>query len=103
MDTILDKLSEIENAANRILGRTAEQKEKASQAMKEKTESFDHALQAETDEKIAELRQSLQRQREENLSHMRVYTQEQMDALEAACERDHGRLAETLVQRILEA
>ncbi|MCD8076957.1 MAG: hypothetical protein LUE63_00990 [Lachnospiraceae bacterium] len=103
MDTILDKLTEIEDAANRILGRTVEQKAKASQQMKEKTESFDRALQEETEKKIAELRQSLQRQREENLSHLRVYTQEQMDALEAACERDHERLADTLVQRILEA
>ncbi|MCD8054415.1 MAG: hypothetical protein LUF00_10355 [Lachnospiraceae bacterium] len=103
MDTILDKLTEIEDAANRILGRTAEQKAKISQEMKEKTESFDRALQEETDRKIAALRQSLQQQREENLSHLRDYTQEQMDALEAACEKNHERLAEMLVQRILEA
>ncbi len=102
MEDILKRLSEIEASANRILDRTAEQKTALSEEMKAKTAEFDQQIEEETNKQLADMKESLKRQREEDLTKIRTQAEEQVKKLEAAYAKEHTRLAQELMHRILE-
>ncbi|MDD6212731.1 MAG: hypothetical protein PUB22_06265 [Clostridiales bacterium] len=102
MEGILQKLSEIEDAANRILDRTAEQKAKLTEEMRVRTENFDKDQEEKKQKRILEIQESLQGQREETLKELQVSTEKQMQQLKSLYEERHQELADILVSRILE-
>ena len=103
MDAILTKLSEIEDAAERILDRTAEQKKVLAEEMRVQTESYDRELQDKHNRMMDEERESLRMQREEKLKNLRESMQEQMDQMDRKFGARQEELADGIVRRILEA
>lgn len=102
MEGILQKLSEIEDAANRILDRTAEQKAKLTEEMRVRTENFDKDQEEKKQKRILEIQESLQGQREETLKELQISTEKQIQQLKSLYEERHQELADILVSRILE-
>ena len=82
MEQILNKLSEIELTAKRIMEDADSTKSALSAEMEEKCKEFDAALEQETNTKIQELRSSLEQKKNEELSELRS----QMES--ALCELD---------------
>lgn len=103
MDAILSKLTEIEDAANRILGRTAEQKKMMSEQAEERIARFDRELEEKQNQYIEEETETLQRLREEKLLSLQTSTQEQLDRMDAKYREHHTEMAQEILRRILEA
>ncbi len=102
MDEILSKLSEIEESANHIMDRTAEQKNRYAEEMKQKTEEFDRQMQEEAEKEVAKVRSQLEQQRQEDLAAVQRSTEEQIQALEEGYEKEHTILAKRLMKQIAE-
>ena len=56
MDTVIEKISEIESAATGIMEDANERKKAFAKEMEERTAAFDAQLEAETNKRIEELR-----------------------------------------------
>lgn len=66
MDTVINKLSEIEKAASTILDSTAARKKALAKEMEEKTAAFDAALEKDTADRVA----AIQKKKEEDMNAM---------------------------------
>ena len=68
MEQILNKLSEIETTARRIMEDADRTKAALSSEMEQQCRDFDAALEQETNKKIQELRNSLEEQKDQELT-----------------------------------
>lgn len=71
MEQILNKLSEIETTARRIMEDADRTKAALSSEMEQQCRDFDAALEQETNKKIQELRNSLEEQKDQELTLLR--------------------------------
>ena len=75
MQQILNKLSEIETTARRIMEDADRTKAALSSEMEQQCRDFDAALEQETNKKIQELRNSLEEQKDQELTLLRQKTE----------------------------
>ena len=81
MEQILNKLSEIEITAQRIME--------------------DAELEQETNRKIQELKDNLEAQKDQELTSLRHRTEQQLEDLDTYYRQNHQQLAEDLFQQLL--
>ena len=81
MEQILNKLSEIELTAKRIMEDADSTKSALSAEMEEKCKEFDAALEQETNTKIQELRSSLEQKKNEALCELDSYYSQNHETL----------------------
>ncbi|MCC8025038.1 MAG: ATPase [Clostridium sp.] len=60
MDTVINKLSEIEDAAGSIMDEAAVRKKAFAEEMEKRTEDFDAALEKETADEIARIQREME-------------------------------------------
>ena len=99
MEQILNKLSEIEITAERIMEDADRNKAALSDEMEHQCKAFDNALEKETNQKIQELRNNLEDQKVTMLRHN---TEKALENLENFYNQNHGQLSEDLFQQLLE-
>lgn len=101
MEQILNKLSEIEITAQRIMEDADRTKSALSAEMEQQCKSFDMELAQETNQQIQKLRSSLEAQKDQELAALRLNTEKHLADLDAYYTQNHQQLAEDLFQKLL--
>ena len=102
MEQILNKLSEIETTARRIMEDADQTKAALSAEMEKQCRSYDAALEQETEQKIRELRDSLEQQKNREVTALRENTEKALNQLESYYEQNHQQLSENIFQQLLD-
>ena len=83
MEQILNKLSEIEITAQRIMEDAGRSKAALSAEMEQQCRNFDAELEQETNRKIQELKDNLEAQKDQELTSLRHRTEQQLEDLDS--------------------
>ena len=94
MEQILNKLSEIEITAQRIMEDAGRSKAALSAEMEQQCRNFDAELEQETNRKI-------QAQKDQEQTSLRHRTEQQLEDLDTYYRQNHQQLAEDLFQQLL--
>ena len=87
MESVIDKLSEIETAASRIMESAVEETRRQDNAAEERTSTYDNDTDAQAARTLEAAKRTLQEQEhlktstERSLKHMDAYYKEHKDAL----------------------
>ena len=92
MDAILDKLTEIENAASAIVRHAEEQKDVLGQEFDEKRKKFDEDLENKTKARLEKIREQLEKEQSRVLN----------SSLRKEYEEKHTEYAHEILRRITE-
>ncbi len=101
MEQILDKLSEIELTAQRIMEDCAQQKQVLSEEAEKKCKDYDDQLESRTTEQIRRIRQQLEEEKDSRLAQLRADTDAAFSSLDAHYEQQHTQLSRELFEKIL--
>ena len=101
MDTVIEKISEIESAATSIMDNANERKKAFAKDMEERTAAFDAQLEAETNKKIEELRAGMEINMNHRLEKQRSDSQKLLRAMEKRYEDHHTQYAENLFNTMI--
>lgn len=101
MEQILEKLSEIEITAQRIMDDADRTKAALSAEMEQQCRNFDAELEQETNQKIQKLRNNLEAQKDQELTALRHRTEQHLADLDTYYRQNHQQLAEELFQQLL--
>lgn len=101
MESVINKLTEIENAASRILEGAANQKRLLDQQQEERIAAFDRELEAGTAEKIEAIRSSLTAQTDAELERLRKDAKEELERLENDYSRNHDALSTQICEKLI--
>lgn len=101
MDTVIEKISEIESAATSIMDSANERKKAFAQEMAERTADFDDQLEAETEKKLEKLRTAKEEDLKARLEEQKKNSEKAMASLETYYEKNHARLTENLFNNMI--
>ena len=101
MDTIINKLSEIEIAASRILDSAATQKKLLDQQQEERIAEYDRQIDQETSDEIEKLRQELSESMDAELQKLRQSSEDELNTLKSYYQKNHESLAEQIYEKII--
>lgn len=101
MEQILNKLSEIEITAQRIMEDAGRSKMPPFGRNGTAVQDFDAELEQETNRKIQELKDNLEAQKDQELTSLRHRTEQQLEDLDTYYRQNHQQLAEDLFQQLL--
>ncbi|SHJ54196.1 hypothetical protein [Hespellia stercorisuis] len=102
MDSIVNKLSEIESAASAIVAHAEEQKAVIDDEMQKKRDEFDAKLEADTQKKIRLIRGELESRTSSLLGNQTGEAGESIEALKQEYETKHEEYAKEILARITE-
>lgn len=102
MEQILNKLSEIELAAQHIMEDCNQTKQQLSAEAEKNCQDYDQQLEAQTTAQIRQIRQKLEEEKDTRLSALRAETEATFSALDTYYDENHVRLSKELFQKILE-
>lgn len=102
MDSIVNKLSEIETAAAAIVEHAESRKAELEREMQEKRDQFDARLEEDTQKKLQQIREDLEQKMSEVLAGQKTLNSSTMDALKADFEANHTAYANNILQHIIE-
>lgn len=101
MDTVIEKISEIESSATSIMENANERKKAFAREMEERTAAFDAQLEAETNKKIEELRASMEINMNNRLEKQRSDSKKVLETMEKRYEEHHTQYVEDLFQTMI--
>lgn len=101
MEQILQKLSEIEITAQRIMQDADRTKAALSAEMEQQCKDLDLELEQETNRKIQTLRDSLESRKDQELTALRQQTEQHLADLDVYYKKNHQQLSEDLFQQLL--
>lgn len=96
MDTVIEKISEIESAATSIMNEANERKKAFAKEMEERTAEFDAQLEAKTNKRIESLRASMEITMNNRLEKQRNDSKRVLDAMERRYKENHSQYVEEL-------
>lgn len=102
MDSIVNKLTEIEDAASAIVQHAEKQKEDLDREYDEKKRKFDSELEADTRKRIHEIQDSLQKETSKIMDSQNGKASAAIDALRREYEEKHTEYAREILRRITE-
>ena len=102
MDSILDKLTEIENAASAIVRHAEEQKDVLGQEFDEKRKKFDEELENKTRARLEKIREQLEKEQSRVLDSSSGASQDTIRSLQEEYEEKHTAYAYEILSRITE-
>ncbi|MDR1772752.1 MAG: ATPase [Hungatella sp.] len=101
MDTVIEKISEIESAAASIMNDANERKKAFAKDMEERTAAFDTQLEAETSKKIEELQAGMEISMNKRLEKQRSDSQKVLEAMQQRYEDHHTQYVEELFNTMI--
>lgn len=101
MEPIIDKLSEIETAASRIMEAAVNETKTQDKAAEKQTAEFDAQVEASTQKELENLRHDLQQQSEEELEHMKTAMEHTVSAMENYYQENHHKIADKIFYKII--
>jgi ABC-type phosphate transport system auxiliary subunit len=102
MDSIVNKLTEIEDAASAIVKHAEEQKEVLNREYDEKKRAFDHDLDEKTNARLNEIRSDLETKTSQILESQSGSSTELIRSLRKEYEEKHTEYAREILRRITE-
>ena len=102
MDAILDKLTEIENAASAIVRHAEEQKDVLGQEFDEKRKKFDEDLENKTKARLEKIREQLEKEQSRVLNSSSGASVDTICSLRKEYEEKHTEYAHEILRRITE-
>lgn len=102
MDSILEKLTEIENTAAAIVNHAEEQKDVLDREYEQKRKDFDQKLEKETQEHLMKIRQQLEKETSEVLDSQGGASTDMITKLQKEYEEKHTEYAREILKRITE-
>ena len=102
MDAILDKLTEIENAASAIARHAEEQKDVLGQEFDEKRKKFDEDLENKTKARLEKIREQLEKEQSRVLNSSSGASEDTICRLRKEYEEKHTEYAHEILRRITE-
>lgn len=101
MEPIIDKLSEIEAAASRIMESAVNETKNQDKEAEKRTAEFDAQVEAITKKKLEELRLNLQQESEKELEHMKTGMEHTMSAMEQYYQDNHQKITDKIFHKII--
>lgn len=101
MEYVLAELSKIETAAEKMQLESDREKEEYAKLMEDKIREFDEKLIKETDENLANLKDSLEQKKKEELSAMREDILKQTSKIEKTYEENADKWVKDIVDNII--
>lgn len=101
MNTMLEKLMEIETVANKTVEAVAVKKQELARQLEEKKKSFDEQMETDTQQMLVKLRRQLELQKSEELKEMQTKACRANEELEHYYAENHERLAEEIFEKII--
>ena len=102
MDAILDKLTEIENAASAIVRHAEEQKDVLGQEFDEKRKKFDEDLENKTKARLEKIREQLEKEQSRVLNSSSGASEDTICSLRKEYDAKHTEYAHEILRRITE-
>ena len=102
MDAILDKLTEIENAASAIVRHAEEQKDVLGQEFDEKRKKFDEDLENKTKARLEKIREQLEKEQSRVLNSSSGASEDTICSRRKESEAKHTEYAHEILRRITE-
>lgn len=100
MDTVITRLSEIEEAAVKISEDAVLRKKELDREYEEKTRAFDEDIDRRTKERLKNLREELQKKADQELARLRTETEAYLNSMEMEYEKDHEKISRRLLERM---
>ena len=101
MQTVIQKLSEIETAATRIMDDAAAKKKQMDQKYQDDCDAFDRKLDEETSKRLEELRKSLDTAAEHDLEDINMQTAKALGDLDRRYDMQHEKWAEQIFNHLI--
>lgn len=101
INTIIEKISEIEETSEAIVAKAEEQKIVLQQELNEKKARFSEELKADTAKKTAEIEADMKLDIDERIKKLQDTNQATMQSLSVEYDRECEKYADTIVQRII--
>ena len=101
MDQIIDKLSEIEIAASRILDGAANQKKQLDQQSKDRIAAYDNDLETSTEKELTKLQDALSVQLDKELSQLKESAAATLESMDRYYEENHDTLSTQIYEKII--
>ena len=102
MNSIVNKLSDIESTAEAIVAHAEEQKPALEREIQDKRDAFDQKLEAETQKKLQAIRNELKKNTDKILEEQRLKNRSTIEALIQDFEVNHTKYAQQIVAQIIE-
>ncbi|MDD3360885.1 MAG: hypothetical protein PHW34_04345 [Hespellia sp.] len=102
MDSIVNKLSEIESAANAIVTHAEKQKDVLEDEYQKKREEFDAKLESDTQKKIDEIRQAMMEKTSSTLGSQSGSSSDTIEAIKREYDQHHTEYAQKILTKITE-
>ena len=101
MDTVIRKISEIEQSAVAVMDDAAARKKAFAAEMEEKTRRFDQTADEETEKKLQSLRQEMETRMNLELSGQKAEAEKQLAQMEKNYELHHETYVKKLFQELI--
>ena len=102
MDTIVNKISEIETAAVKIMNESALQKKELDEESKQRMDAYDADVDQKTEAKLADIRASLEKEKHAELSSLKEAATRTILNLEKEYAENHETLAAGILKQMIE-
>ena len=101
METIAEKLSEIEMTARSIVDGAQEQKHQMEMKMQKQRDTFDADMEKETNEKILKIQSELATNMENLLKKQEEQNNNEIEALKQDFKEHHSEYARQILERVI--
>lgn len=101
MDTVIKRISEIEQSAVAVMDDAAARKKAFAAEMEEKTRRFDQTADEETEKKLQSLRQEMETRMNLELSGQKAEAEKQLVQMEKNYELHHEAYVKKLFQELI--
>ena len=102
MDSVINKLTEIEQTASAIVAHAEAEEEKLDREYEEKRKAFDRQMEEETKARIEKIQEGLEHDKENLLTGQENTSRELIASLQKEYEEKHTLYAEDILKRITE-
>lgn len=101
MDQIIEKLSEIEIAASRILDSAANQKKVLDEQQEQRIAAYDKAIEEATAKKVSKLQADLSSRLEKELEKLKQDKEHVSASLESYYDENHDKISTEIYEKII--
>ena len=101
MESVIDKLSEIETAASRIMESAVEETRRQDNAAEERTSTYDNDTDAQAARTLEAAKRTLQEQADRELEHLKTSTERSLKHMDAYYKEPKDALCDKIYHKII--
>ena len=101
MESVIDKLSEIETAASRIMESAVEETRRQDNAAEERTSTYDHDTDAQAARTLEAAKRTLQEQADMELENLKTCTERSLKQIDAYYKEHKDALCDKIYHKII--